>query len=190
MKADKRSSQSAARRLQFSLRTLLVLMLVLGPLSGWYGPGAISQLWQLVTPENTVQSKNWSRPPLNANVAQPTQSNLLMSRELLDIVMSSGTDDPSPTEGLSAETGESFLELKKEVVGDNVVLHYVEKGAGVPIIFIHGGLEDYSFWKDQVHEFGKTYHPVPLHRHRTGCRCRGTTLGECIHTCRRPSWSA
>ena len=26
---------------------------------------------------------------------------------------------------------------------DSVELHYVEQGSGIPVVFIHGGLEDY-----------------------------------------------
>src|SRR5688500_12552827 len=29
---------------------------------------------------------------------------------------------------------------------NDVELHYVEKGKGIPIIFIHGGAEDYRYW--------------------------------------------
>ena len=55
-------------------------------------------------------------------------------------------------------------EMKKSVVGDGVELHYIERGAGVPVIFVHGGLEDCTMWKDQVHAFGETYHAIAYSR--------------------------
>ena len=41
-------------------------------------------------------------------------------------------------------------EVKAASVGDGVVLHYVERGAGEPIIFVHGLTGDYSVWMHQL----------------------------------------
>ena len=43
----------------------------------------------------------------------------------------------------------------KVSVGDDVVLHYVERGKGDPAIFVHGVGADLSFWKWQVDAFSE-----------------------------------
>ena len=43
--------------------------------------------------------------------------------------------------------------VKKVTVGDNVSLHYVERGKGEPIIFVHGLGGDYSVWLRQLDAF-------------------------------------
>jgi hypothetical protein len=48
MKSDSDGGRRAKKRIQFSLRTLLVLMFLLGPLSGWYGPLIITQIRDLL----------------------------------------------------------------------------------------------------------------------------------------------
>jgi len=52
----------------------------------------------------------------------------------------------------------------KKIRVNGVELHYVEKGTGVPVIFVHGGLEDYRAWADQVEAFSKRYHAVAYSR--------------------------
>jgi pimeloyl-ACP methyl ester carboxylesterase len=52
----------------------------------------------------------------------------------------------------------------KKVRVDGVELHYIEKGTGVPVIFVHGGLEDPRAWADQVEAFSKRYHAVAYSR--------------------------
>ncbi|MGI6414847.1 MAG: alpha/beta fold hydrolase [Thermoguttaceae bacterium] len=68
------------------------------------------------------------------------------------------------TDLLSAGDQAAPRESRKVVVGDGVELHYVECGAGVPIVFIHGGLEDYSLWEEQVRAFGETYRAIAYSR--------------------------
>lgn len=43
-------------------------------------------------------------------------------------------------------------------IGDGIRLHYVEQGEGPPLVFVHGSLSDYSYWKEQFPYF------VPDHR--------------------------
>ena len=52
----------------------------------------------------------------------------------------------------------------KVALVNGVELHYIEKGSGVPVIFVHGGLEDYRAWGDQVEAFSKRYHAVAYSR--------------------------
>ncbi|MCL4852100.1 MAG: alpha/beta hydrolase [Bryobacteraceae bacterium] len=65
---------------------------------------------------------------------------------------------------LYAQNPSERSEVKKVTVGDGVELHYIEHGAGVPVVFVHGGLEDCTMWKDQVRVFGDTYHAIAYSR--------------------------
>ena len=38
-------------------------------------------------------------------------------------------------------------------IGGGIDLHYVEQGGGPPLIFVHGSLSDYSYWKPQFPYF-------------------------------------
>jgi pimeloyl-ACP methyl ester carboxylesterase len=49
-------------------------------------------------------------------------------------------------------------------IGNGVVLHYAEEGHGTPVVFIHGSLSDYGYWKDAVDTFSKTYHAIAYSR--------------------------
>jgi non-heme chloroperoxidase len=41
---------------------------------------------------------------------------------------------------------------------------YIEEGHGTPVIFVHGSLNDYRVWKDQVELFSKHYHAIAYSR--------------------------
>ena len=49
--------------------------------------------------------------------------------------------------------GENSIKYEKE-------LHYVEKGAGQPVIFIHGTLTDFRIWQFQLEKFAQKYHVI------------------------------
>jgi pimeloyl-ACP methyl ester carboxylesterase len=55
------------------------------------------------------------------------------------------------------------MELQKVVV-NGVELHYVEQGAGVPVVLVHGGLADYREWEPQMARFAKTYRTIAYSR--------------------------
>ena len=60
-----------ASRLQFSLRTLLIAALILGPLSGWYGPWMVAKLHELVTkPEQPTPPPAVALTPRAAAIQQ------------------------------------------------------------------------------------------------------------------------
>ena len=40
-------------------------------------------------------------------------------------------------------------------VGNEIKLHYVERGQGEPIVFVHGAIGDYSDWTRQLESFAK-----------------------------------
>jgi pimeloyl-ACP methyl ester carboxylesterase len=45
-----------------------------------------------------------------------------------------------------------------------VTLHYVTKGSGTPVVFVHGGGRDYRYWNKQVGSFAERYHVVAYSR--------------------------
>jgi pimeloyl-ACP methyl ester carboxylesterase len=53
----------------------------------------------------------------------------------------------------AAQPKDESLSIRKVTVSDGVELHYVERGTGVPVVFIHGSLSDGGFWNDQVGAF-------------------------------------
>ena len=52
----------------------------------------------------------------------------------------------------------------REVKVGGVGLHYVERGAGEPLVLIHGGLGDWSYWQDQIEAFARRWHVVAYSR--------------------------
>ena len=44
------------------------------------------------------------------------------------------------------------------------VLYYIEKGAGQPVIFIHGTLSDFRDWQFQIDKFAQNYHVISYSR--------------------------
>jgi pimeloyl-ACP methyl ester carboxylesterase len=55
-------------------------------------------------------------------------------------------------------------ELQKVIVADEVELHYVERGKGVPVVFVHGTLGDYSVWDGQLAAFSENYRAIAYSR--------------------------
>jgi non-heme chloroperoxidase len=49
-------------------------------------------------------------------------------------------------------------------IGNDITLNYIERGSGVPVIFVHGSLSDLSYWQDQVVAFSKTYRAIAYSR--------------------------
>jgi non-heme chloroperoxidase len=43
-------------------------------------------------------------------------------------------------------------------------LHYVEEGAGQPVVFIHGTLTDFRIWQFQLEKFAQKYHVISYSR--------------------------
>jgi pimeloyl-ACP methyl ester carboxylesterase len=54
--------------------------------------------------------------------------------------------------------------MQKVVVSDGVELHYVERGKGVPVVFVHGTLGDYSTWDGQLGAFAETHRAIAYSR--------------------------
>ena len=49
-------------------------------------------------------------------------------------------------------------------IGNNITLHYIEQGTGIPVIFVHGSLSDLSYWQDQVGAFSESYRAIAYSR--------------------------
>jgi pimeloyl-ACP methyl ester carboxylesterase len=58
---------------------------------------------------------------------------------------------------------ETTQRLKKVRV-NGVELHYLERGRGVPVIFVHGGLDDYRMWEAQMEPFAQSYRVIAYSR--------------------------
>jgi pimeloyl-ACP methyl ester carboxylesterase len=54
--------------------------------------------------------------------------------------------------------------VRTAVVGDGVELHYVERGKGVPVVFVHGSLSDYSYWHNEVDWFARDHRAITYSR--------------------------
>ena len=52
----------------------------------------------------------------------------------------------------------------KQVKANKAILNYTDKGTGEPIVFIHGGLEDYRTWDAQIDTFSKGYRIITYSR--------------------------
>jgi pimeloyl-ACP methyl ester carboxylesterase len=47
---------------------------------------------------------------------------------------------------------------------NGIFLHYVERGAGSSVVFVHGSLSDYDYWSDQIGFFSKQHRVVAYSR--------------------------
>ena len=45
------------------------------------------------------------------------------------------------------------LAIRRVVVSGGIELHYVDRGTGVPVVFVHGSLSDGGYWNDQLGPF-------------------------------------
>lgn len=64
----------------------------------------------------------------------------------------------------AAAEGVSDPQFKAANIGDGISLHYVEQGSGPTVIFVHGSLSDYSYWRGQVAAFAGSYHVIAYSR--------------------------
>jgi pimeloyl-ACP methyl ester carboxylesterase len=55
-------------------------------------------------------------------------------------------------------------ELKTVIVADGVELHYADRGKGDAIIFVHGGMNDYTMWANQIGPFAEKYRVIAYSR--------------------------
>lgn len=55
----------------------------------------------------------------------------------------------------------SFMEILHI---NNYKLHYIEEGAGSPVIFVHGSISDYRGWMEQIPIFSKHFRTIAYNR--------------------------
>src|SRR5262249_33744691 len=55
-------------------------------------------------------------------------------------------------------------QLRRVTIRDGVELNYVEQGKGLPVVFVHGTLGDYSVWEGQVGSFAANYRSLAYSR--------------------------
>ncbi|MCG2638608.1 MULTISPECIES: alpha/beta fold hydrolase [Bradyrhizobium] len=48
----------------------------------------------------------------------------------------------------------------KRVSINGYKLAYVEQGQGEPVVFVHGGLQDYRMWTEQLPKFARHYRAI------------------------------
>jgi len=60
--------------------------------------------------------------------------------------------------------GERFSALIKKVRVNGVELHYLDKGSGIPVVLIHGGLGDYREWNPQIERISSHYRVIAYSR--------------------------
>jgi pimeloyl-ACP methyl ester carboxylesterase len=65
---------------------------------------------------------------------------------------------------LSAGPKDGPAGLRTAALGRGVELHYVERGEGAPVVFVHGTLGDYATWDAQLGPFAKTYRAIAYSR--------------------------
>ena len=54
------------------------------------------------------------------------------------------------------------VEIKRVSIDGYV--SYVEQGQGEPVIFVHGGLQDYRMWSEQLPKFAAHYRAIACNR--------------------------
>jgi pimeloyl-ACP methyl ester carboxylesterase len=72
------------------------------------------------------------------------------------------TRQPTVPPTAQAQKG-AEVELQN-IVANGVELHYIEQGAGVPLVLVHGGLADYREWAPQMARFAKSYRTIAYSR--------------------------
>ena len=88
--------------------------------------------------------------------------NTLMHKVFLSAALITG----SASLGCSMSAGQENRppELRKVAIGDGVELHYVERGKGVAVLFVHGSLGDYATWDGQLGPFAERFHAIAYSR--------------------------
>ena len=57
----------------------------------------------------------------------------------------------------------AFGQFKKVKIAD-AEINYIDTGAGMPIVFVHGGMEDYRTWVPQIDSFSKKFRIIDYSR--------------------------
>lgn len=92
------------------------------------------------------------RDPISASGGVPTVTNIVLAWMLLMAVLA------------CALRAEAQVRPAAIDIGHDITLHYIEQGAGVPVVFVHGSLSDFSYWQDQVVGFSQRYRAIAYSR--------------------------
>jgi non-heme chloroperoxidase len=93
-----------------------------------------------------------------------SQNSALMGRDattLASIVLAGMLLRPALATALDTEGQVRSGEVN---IGHDITLHYIERGSGVPVVFVHGSLSDFDYWRDQVVAFSKSYRAIAYSR--------------------------
>ncbi|HZE72533.1 MAG TPA: alpha/beta hydrolase [Pyrinomonadaceae bacterium] len=52
----------------------------------------------------------------------------------------------------------------RKVRVNGVELNYLDRGQGIPVVFVHGGLDDYRYWRSQMKQFSERYRVIAYSR--------------------------
>lgn len=63
-----------------------------------------------------------------------------------------------------AQSSSTAPAIRTADIGHGITLHYMEQGAGTPVIFAHGSLSDGGYWADQISAFAKNYRAIAYSR--------------------------
>src|SRR5437879_5516900 len=58
----------------------------------------------------------------------------------------------------------SHADRLKVFKGNGISLHYLDRGIGVPVVFVHGALDDYRIWQDQIAPFSRGHRVIAYSR--------------------------
>jgi non-heme chloroperoxidase len=60
---------------------------------------------------------------------------------------------------LGASSAHAATPIDKSIaLGNGITLHYLEAGHGVPVVFVHGSISDYSYWQGPFGALAAHYH--------------------------------
>ena len=62
------------------------------------------------------------------------------------------------------DTSIKASDIKIVDIGNGISLHYVDRGSGTPVVFVHGSISDGGYWADQVLSFAKHYRAIAYSR--------------------------
>ncbi|PSL02268.1 alpha/beta fold hydrolase [Cecembia rubra] len=85
---------------------------------------------------------------------------------LLFIIGCNAKDDSNIKLGINNEINRSdeFSSNLKHIIINEATFNYTDTGSGEPIVFVHGGLEDYRTWEPQIEIFSKDYRIITYSR--------------------------
>lgn len=75
------------------------------------------------------------------------------------LATSVGCAPPVQQESVSSQSVQT-----KQVRINDVTLNYIERGEGVPVVFVHGALGDYRTWDGQIESFSEKYRVISYSR--------------------------